>query len=255
MNDVVEVAEPAGPIKIHTIAPIPMADLRRKFSEDVEYVIDYANSKHKGKALITYLSNLAIRCTIDVTDFDEACDLLAVYMEIPTLVDLPDLEDFAFHMMLAFNGKVSGLDFDPAPFIEKHREILTTWKRRLDSLPLFALHTTGKYADYIKSFPEDTDSSLAGINFVNMMKHPEFVFYTEGADQSTYTWNEKFFNEYIFAGKNMFHFFAVPTNPLFIGILALQDADSFKSMADAIEHDVAELSRLIGEVTPNVPSV
>lgn len=255
MNEVTEVAEVTGPVKIHTVAPIPIADLRRKFNEDVEYVIDYANSKHKGKALITYLSNLAIRCTIDVTDFDEACDLLAVYMEIPTLVDIPDLEDFAFHMMLAFSGKVSGIDFDPAPFIEKNRGILTLWKRRLDSLPLYAMHTMGKYEEYIKSFPEDTDSSLTGINFVNMMKHPEFMFYAEGADAANYTWNEKFFNEYIFAGKNMFHFFSTPTNPLFIGVLAHQDPESFKSMAEAIQHDVQELSKLLPEGTANVPSV
>ena len=217
--------------KIFCTAPVGLAELKRKFTEEVEFVIDYDNSRFKGKTLITYLSNLDIDVRLQLNDPEAAQELLKDYLSIPTMVKIADLEDLAMNVLLAFSQKSYTLPFDPSPFTYRNREILDVWTRRLHSLPLYALYTMGeKHHDYVKGFPEDKDDNVVGLNFVNLIKHPLFAVFMEGVEENCYTWNHTFFTDYVFNGNNLFKYFAVPENPMFIGLLALQDKQSLDSV-------------------------
>lgn len=228
---------PSNPLpdnQVLVTIPIPPAILRRKFTEpDLLFVIDYDNSKFKGKMMITYLSNLNINCKLQLNDAENTLELLSQYLRITTLVSIGDMEHLAMHMLLAYCGKSHLLDFDPSEFIAANDDILTVWKRRLFQLPLFAMYTL-YHKDYVDGFPEDDDDGMYGINYVHLIKHADFAILLEDYTDDMLTKNTTLFNEYLFAGKNLFHYFAVPSNPLFMGVLAMQDKESYQSIQPAL---------------------
>lgn len=241
--------------KISCTAPIGLAELKRKFSEDIEFEIDYDQSRFKGKTLITYLSNLDINVRLKLTDPIEAQKLVAEYFVMPTLVKIADLEELAINLLLAYNGKPFRLPFDPTDFLVANEPALVLWTRRLYSLPLFAMYTMGdKYRDFVHSFPEDTDDNVVGLNFVNLIRHPLFAVLLENVGEDRWTWNRTFFTDYVFAGSNLFTYFAVEENPLFIALLAMQDQGSFDSVAPQLIAAEATALQQIKELN-YVPSV
>ena len=231
---------------VETVAPIPLDVLKRKFTEDIEFHIDYENSRLKGKVLITYLSNLKIKCRLILNDRETTLLLIQEYLNIPVLVDMPDLADHAMNMLLDYTGKPSTVVGDLVEFYTFNREILNTWVRRLYSMPLFAMYCMGdQYHEYVEGFPKDEEDNIAGINFVNLLRHPLFAVMLEGVEEDQYTWNPVFFKEYIFQGNNLFHYFADRNNPLFMGVLALQDPESFKAYSTALANEVRDSQALL----------
>jgi hypothetical protein len=240
--------------KIVTTAPIPIAVLKRKFTEDIHFAIDYANSKFKGKTLITYLSNLNIKCNLMLQDVEEALALTAEYLYIPAVASIPDLEDVVINLLLAYQGKQNWLNFDIDPFVAEHREIIELWIKRINSLPLFALHCSGLYKEHVDTFPKDDDKSIAGINFVQLIKHPLFPLLVANIDECDFSYNEMWFNEYVFAGSNLFSFFAVKENPLYLGLISQLAPDPEDREIDQILADtIAEYNAVMGE--SNVPLI
>lgn len=241
--------------KILCTAPIGLAELKRKFTEDVEFEIDYDNSRFKGKTLITYLSNLDITVRLKLTDPVEAQKLVADYFTMPAMVKIADLEDMAINLLLAFNGKPYLLSFDPKDFLVANAPVLELWTRRLYSLPLYAMYSMGtEYHEFVHGFPEDPDDNVVGLNFVNLIKHPLFAVLLENVGEDRWTWNKTFFTDYVFAGNNLFNYFAVQENPLFIGLLALQDAESYESLVPVLAKAEADAARQLKELS-YVPSV
>lgn len=253
---------PSNPLpdnQVLVTIPIPPAILRRKFTEpDLLFVIDYDNSKFKGKMMITYLSNLNINCKLQLSDDANALELLSQYLRITTLVTIGDMEHLAMNMLLAYCGKPHLLDFDPSQFLSDNDDILTVWKRRLFQLPLFAMHVLKKFDDYLEQFPEDDDDGMYGINYVHLIKHDMFAMLMEGYTDDMLTKNTTLFNEYLFAGKNLFHYFSVQSNPLFMGVLALQDKESFEMMKPVIQDAAKQLELVVPAINlriANVPSI
>lgn len=241
--------------KISCTAPIGLTDLKRKFTEEVEFEIDYDNSRFKGKTLITYLSNLDITVRLKMSDPLEAQKLVADYLVMPALVKIADLEDLAMNLVLAYNRKFHILPFDPTDFLVANQPVLEMWTRRLFSLPLYGMYSMGEqYHGAVFSYPEDKDDNVVGLNFVNLIKHPLFPVLLENMTEERWTWNKTFFTEYVFAGNNLFNYFAIQENPLFIGLLALQDQQSYDSVVPALMEADADAGRQMKELT-YVPSV
>lgn len=57
----------------------------------------------------------------------------------------------------------------------------------------------------------------------------------EGLPQSAWNKNPTFFSEHIFAGKNLFYYFATPDNPLHMATIAVG-----KELPDAIKADLVQ---------------
>lgn len=222
--------------KIFTTAPIALVDLKRKFTEDVEFVLDYDNSKFKGKILITYLSNLDIKCELQIKDPELALLLLEDYLNIPTLVSVPYLEDFAINVLLEYQQKPNKLNIDVGDFIARNLTSLERWTRRVNSLLLYTMYINQQFKPMVEEFPQDLDDGVVGINFVHLIKHELFPLLLENVHPDLITWNKTFFNDYVFAGQNLFTFFAVKENPLFLGLLCgLDDQTSELTIIPAME--------------------
>ncbi|MNZ21806.1 hypothetical protein D3C78_388870 [compost metagenome] len=244
---------PEAPVVIQTSAPIPVTDLKRKFTENVEFHIDVDSSRLKDAALITYLSNLNIAARLKFSDQIVMQNLLAAYLKSTVLVSIADLEELAINVILAATGKPARLPFDPAPFIEEHYELIELWLKRLDSLPLYAMHCKEDYRDEVLKYPQDEDETLAGLNFVKLIAHENFPVLMLGIEEQDYNWNKTFFNEYCFGGANLFHFFAHRNNPYFMALIGSDNPELFAKAAVPLDNAVAKTLQLTKEIE-HVPS-
>jgi len=245
--------EISQPIQITTTAPIPVADLKRKFTENVEFIIDVDNSRLKNRALITYLSNLNIQLRLVINDEQVKLDLLEEYLRSTLLVKIPDLEDLAMNICLAASGRQHLCEFDPSPFIEKNADIIETWLKRLYSLPLYALYCSPTYKAEVEKYPEDLDDGMAAINFVNLIGHGLFPLMMENIEDKDMTWNKVFFNDYVFAGSNLFKYFANSDNPFFVGLLAMEmpeESTAILQTMDSILDKSIQLQEGVDHVSP-----
>lgn len=233
------------PIQIHTTAPIPTMDLKRKFTEDVEFIIDVDNSRLKGRPLITWLSNLDIKVRLEIADDTLRMDLLEEYMRSTLLVTIPDLNDMAMNICLAASGRQHLLTFDPSTFIEKNRDLIETWLMRLYSIPVYALHCSPDHKDLVSTFPEDESDGLVGLNFVKLIEHELFPLMMEGISEEEMCWNKALFNDYMFSGDNMFKYFASKNNPYFVGLIAMRQPKQGERVVEAMEKVIVSTTQLL----------
>lgn len=198
---------------LQVTAPIPMDELKKYFSnKDTFFVVDYERSNLKGSKLLTYLSNLDL--PVDVIKFDE--ELMSEYLKSSSLVSIPTLERVTIDLLLEFKG-ISGSKIF-GEFIDANREIIELWSLKLDSLTLFNLYTIEDESlkSYAKSFTENPTCSLVGVNFLSLLKHEEFFVWYKSIDESKLNYFSKYFNDYMFRGKNLFSFWANENNPMFL---------------------------------------
>lgn len=228
----VDVVNANGLVVIQTAAPIPVTDLKRKFTEEVEFHISIDNSRLKDAALITYLSNLNIACRLKFGDAEVMQNLLVAYLKSTVLVNIADLEELAINVILAATGKPFRLPFDPAPFIEANYDLVDLWLRRLDSLPLYAFQCREELKAEVLNYPQDDNESLVGLNFVKLIAHDNFPLVCMGIEESDYNWNKLFFNEYCFAGSNLFAFYAHKNNPYFMALIGQEAPEQFAALTE-----------------------
>lgn len=209
---------------IETTAPISIENLQKYFIDrETKFLIDYENSTLKGSKLLIYLSNLDIPCDIKIDDrSDSFYDLLKDYFNSIFIVNIPVLEDAAMKVLFLYKNLIHGEVLEKCNvFISNNLEIVQKWINVLDSLVLYNIFIIQgeeykEYQEYVKSFPKGDDEKISGINFVNLLKHEIFYHYYDNMNLSHLKYYEKYFNDYIFKGKNLFGYWAVKQNPMFL---------------------------------------
>lgn len=233
---------------IETPAPIPMDLLKLKFTEDVHYVIDYSISKFKGKVLITYLTNLNLSCEIKFPDLESELQVFKEYLSLPSMVNVPQFEHIAMHVLLSIVGDYNDLTFDPTPFTVEHADILARWLTNISMLPTYTFHCHPRLKDLVSNYNE-VDDDLRGINFVNLIKHPDFPLLIDNIPESDWCWNHTFFTEPCFAGKGMFDFFSSKNNPYFMALLAMEDSTGGEKLLRDIHTTVGGVVKMMEGVS------
>jgi hypothetical protein len=234
---------------IETTAPVKIEELKKYFADkDTFYLIDYANSDLKGTKLLTYLSNLDIPSDIKLEAHTELADgLLLDYLNSPFLVNIPFLEKEAIRLLLQYKGVN---DFGYTEFIKANKELLDLWASILDSLLYFNTYSINddNYKEQIKQAPRFDNNLTIGINFVSLLKYDDFYDFYTTVDSNNFKYHEVYFNDYIFKGKNLYHYWANPNNSVFIITWAIVvdkfDPDEF---VEAMKRDIEEIQ--------SVPSV
>lgn len=205
--------------QIKTTAPISLENLKQYFTDkSTSYLVDYQNSKLQGQKLLTYIGNLDLNCDLEVSDILDPGfqELLKIYFNSTTLVNIPALERSAMAVLFRFKG-LSDLD-TLDNFINENIEIVTAWVNKLDSLVLFntwIIQDEGARAEVL-SYPEDTTESVEGINWVSMLKHEDFYYFYTHVDFGSLRNYSKYFNDNLFKGRNLYSFWATEKNPMFI---------------------------------------
>jgi hypothetical protein len=103
-------------------------------------------------------------------------------------------------------------------FITDNLEIIKQWESKLDSLTLYNMYIVNspEMQEFAKGFPEDNTEELTGINFLSLLKHEPFFIYYGKIKESNLKFYTKYFNEYMFKGKNLYSYWATENNPLFL---------------------------------------
>jgi hypothetical protein len=236
---------------VETIAPIAIEDLKKYFvDKSTLYIIDYSKSQIKEQKLLTYLSNLEIPCDMDLSKLDasEMYELLKSYMETTMVVNLLSLELLAIDVL----KEAKGLNDKEVhkEFISVNKELIDSWISKLDSLTLYNMYSINndEFQTFAKQFPEDQTRSLNGINFISLLKNAEFYDFYKKIETDKLKFYTNYFNDYMFKGKNLYHYWANQNNPLFL--LTYGIAEGLVSSADYITAKTQDIQELA-----NVPSI
>lgn len=198
---------------IHTTAPISIENLKKYFTnKNTLFVIDYTASNLTGQKLLTYVGNLDI--PVDIVNFD--LEFVKDYLHSVSIVTLPALEKTVIDILFELKGITKTNNY--SDFIADNVDILTSWQKKLDSLTLYNLYTVdaSEFKTYAQSFPSNNSDSLEGINFVSLLKHEAFFEWFAFINDDDLSFYNKYFNEYMFKGKNLYSFWANENNPMFL---------------------------------------
>lgn len=203
---------------VETVAPISIENLKKYFTDKTTFfVINYKDSALKGAKLLTYLSNLDIPCDISMTGCseEECYSLLKDYLEATVIVTVPSLEYFTIDIIKQFKQIKPVFDSD---FIAQNKDTLSRWCQKIESLTLYNMMIVDEtsFKEYVKSFPEDSDDTLVGVNFISLIKNPSLYEILGYIDKSSLRYFVHYFNDYMFKGKNLYSYWANENNPLFL---------------------------------------
>ena len=234
---------------IETIVPIELKNLKKYFEDKTEtYNIDYEKSKLKGAQFLTYISNLDIPC--DLANYDD--ELLLAYFETQMLVSIPRLERAAMQVLFEHKGFLKNVvhwtDTTKGvhgAFISQNLEIIEQWANKLESLPLYNMSIIGEgaFKDFVESYPKDDSNDVKGINFVSLLKHPDFYSYYNKTNEKNVRYYTKYFTEYMFKGKSLFDYWGVKENPMFLMTWAVAEGKfDIKKYNQAKKEDIGNLN-------------
>lgn len=231
---------------ITTTAPIGLEDLKKHFNDkSVSYVIDYANSKLKGKKLLTYISNLDLPIDISFDpNTEEGQELIKDYLESTFLVNVSSLEKAVIETLFVYRFEDSKNDF-----IKENKELLDLWARYLDSATLFNLYVVQEdtLKEFVKQQPEEKFDVIKGINFVHAFKYCDFFAFYQKIEPTNLKFMPQLFDEYIFKGKNLYSYWANENNPMFLITWGIASGElNVNEYLEAKEKTISEM----GNVTP-----
>jgi hypothetical protein len=211
---------------IKTTAPISIDLLKSYFvDKTIFYVIDYKNSTLKGKKLLTYLSNLEIPSDIDFTGCtdEEFFEILNEYFSTEMICNINFLEKAAITALKEKTHIVETQFFKK--FLDENGEIVESWLQKLYSLTLYNLYSIDnpEFKDFVSQHQMDDTDSLVGINFVSLLKHNETYELYQKLDTSKLKFYKKYFDEYMFKGKNLYYYWANENNPMFLLTFGIAD--------------------------------
>jgi hypothetical protein len=233
---------------IETTVPVAIEDLKKYFiDKNTLYIIDYNKSQIKEQKLLTYLSNLEIPCDIELSKLDasEMYELLKAYMETTMIVNLLSLELLTIDVL----KEAKGLNDKEVhkEFISENKELINSWISKLDSLTLYNMYAINndEFQAFAKQFPEDVDTNLNGINFISLLKNAEFYDFYKKIETDKLKFYTNYFNEYMFKGKNLYHYWANQNNPLFLLTYGIAEGlVSSENYMTAKSHDIQELTHV-----------
>lgn len=202
---------------IHTVAPIPLVELKKYFEDKtISFVIDLEQSTLSGAKFLTYIANLDLPVDLLSNEKTEKFnELLVAYFKHPLILNLPVLEKTAIDILLQFKGIA---DTGHEQFISDNQEIVQRWSDVLDSLCLFNLYCVNspELKEWVEGHPLNDTSSSEGINFVSLLKNPEFYnFYTKHNPERVQFY-KNYFQLNMFKGTNLFSYWSNENNPMFL---------------------------------------
>lgn len=214
---------------ITTTAPIAIEYLKEYFADkETTYVIDYAESELKGEKLLVYLGNLDLPADIKFETSEDLEEMVLAYASSTFIVNIKSLE-FAMLNLLLKNE----IGF---PLTNELQVLLDHWSVRIKSLLLYNLHTVNleEFNTFVDAAPKDDTDSLVGVNFVSLLKYEELGQIIVNDDNNldeciNYT---KYFNDYMFKGKNLFSYWANPNNILFLQTWSIGSGERQKILAE-----------------------
>lgn len=213
-----------------TVVPIPTDLIREYFTnKGLYYLIDYRESKLKGGAFLTYLTNLNVPADIRFSaplEYEEYAELMKAYMDQRSVIGCPLLHVMAAELLLFAKGLVYERSpyMTPVPdtsflirFIGENMEQIGKWLHFIDSTHVFALSAIKVLNGHYKPkefFENIDDKEYVGSNIAQLYRIPEFIAYyfaIEGAEYKLSYFTQQY-EEYMFKNERLAKYFRSPHN-------------------------------------------
>jgi hypothetical protein len=221
---------------ITTTAPISIELLKKYFvNKNLVYIIDFENSKNKinPDRLLIYLSNLDIPSDI-LVDFNSESgrQIVKEYFNSHFLLNSSSLEQYVIKLLMCAKGIITDPELEDA--VKFHREHIDQWLNVIESLFIYNMLTVDmpEFKEFADQF--EKDDTIKGINFVNLLKYEDVYSLYSSIDKSKIKYYTKFFDEYVFKGKNLFQYWANENNPIFLlfwgvteGLVSAKDINEY----------------------------
>ena len=215
---------------------VPLAiDQIKEFFENKSlfFLVDYSQSKIKGNMFLTYLSNLDLPFEIILKDApkQEVFDLIKTYMETRNQSTSDVLRLTVADILLTHKGvdtenwlqnRVLTKE-DAKEFISQNLELIKKWDTFLSSTMVFLIKSFPALDEKLKvaeAFQHIKDPNYIGSNVVQLFSIPGFLelFFAAKYDGQLFYFDAQF-DELMFKGKNLFHYFSCEEN-VFYGFIA-----------------------------------
>ena len=232
------------------IAPLTVDQIKEFFlNKELLFVVDYVNSKIKGKVFLTYISNLDLpaEISLDGCTKEQKLSLLRDYMEVRNVTGCRRLALAACAVLLHSRGVPINdypLEFSPdelTEFAATYPELLGRWLTFLDSMILFSMISVQivstdeagqdegaegsafeeAFPGIFKDYDIIDDPLYVGTNIINLFSIPMFLekYFSVPTQPAKYFKHQ--FDEYSFKGKRLFYYFATPQNTFFAFLLGI----------------------------------
>ena len=214
---------------ITTTAPIAIEHLKEYFADkETAYVIDYANSELKGEKLLVYLGNLDLPADIEFETKEDLEEMILAYASSTFIVNIQSLEIAMLNLLLENEVGIALTD--------ELQGLLDHWSVRIKSLLLYNLHTVDleELNNFVDAAPKDETDSLVGVNFVSLLKYEELghIITGDGNNLDECMIYTKYFNDYMFKGKNLYSYWANKNNVLFLQTWAVASGERQNILAE-----------------------
>ena len=196
---------------IKTTAPIAIDHLKEYFSDNtISYLIDYKNSELKGEKLLVYLGNLDLPADIEFDNNVDLEEMINVYATTTFIVNVQSLEIAMLNLLYKHDIGIT--------ITQELEDLIQHWAIRLKSCLLYNLHTLDleNVQEFIQTAPRDSTDTLVGVNFVSLLKYEEIYSFIVETNLEDCVYFEKYFNEYMFKGRNLYAYWANENNPVFL---------------------------------------
>ena len=225
---------------IECTVPLSMELVKQQFQDkEMSFLIDVHNSQLKGKDLLVYIANLELNCELDLTNLttQEKMELLKSYMKLNTINNLQSMSlNLAATILLSI-----GIDWhenlqNPAltleeskQFIAENKELFDRWNTFLASTMMYQV-TSIKFLEEemgtSAQYPHIDDINYIGKNVVNLFTVPTFLdtYYSKPTEFPMYYFKQQF-EEHIFKGHSLFHYFCNNENTTYLMLHALIEGD------------------------------
>jgi hypothetical protein len=215
-------------IQVHvTTVPFSLDVMKEYFmNKNKFFIINYKESELKGNRFMSYVGNLEIPFEINYTDMtkEEKFDLLQEFFKSRNIVKFESMALTAAEVILRARN-INGIklsehsifnDAEKDEFISAYNEVVEKWITFLVSTNLFMVTTAKDINDsynFKEGFQEIDDAHYVGQNVVQLFSVPSFmeVFFSAPIDRPIFYFKHQF-EQYMFKGKNLFHYFNCAEN-------------------------------------------
>ena len=211
---------------IFCTVPIQTENLKKYFiDKTVNFQIDYSKSKlHTDKFLI-YLSNLGVPVDLstDKLSLYQRISLLESYMMLPSVISIPTLNIAASSVVMRRKGydltetypNAFLTEIEVDNFIEDQYDMVDKWVVFLDSCLIYAQKCIHEMdvAEYLTAdIPIIHNKNYVGQSIVELFSLDFFFhnYYQKPLGDLAYFKHQ--FEDYMFQGKNLYHYFATQHN-------------------------------------------
>lgn len=207
------------------LSPADMVEFFKNKEQHYEIDVETTLQDMTERSMLLYLSNLGIRCSFSFV----TPALMREYMVMKDFVEAPMLMAIHANILLFLKYHSFGYpaaeeyfdEEDTISFIEENQDLVIVQAMFLDSFLLYIETRRDESIEHVTE--DDALYDELGFSVLKLLQYEDFmiIFSLEVPELEEQTYFTKYFDDYMFKGKNLFHYAA--SSPMFGMVKLIHD--------------------------------